>query len=183
MSESAGVSSEICGNGGGTINLTVTGGVTPYSYSWSNGSTNEDQTLLSAGTYSVTITDGVGCTLNSVDYTVTNSPTDLTILSIDITNENCNDGAGAIDINVINGTLPYTYTWSNSDVTEDLSGLTAGVYSCVIVDNNGCQVETGDQTVFNQGGSLSVSTISITDEVCGDATGQIDVDVTGGTTP
>jgi len=183
MSESAGVSSEICGNGGGTINLTVTGGVTPYSYSWSNGSTNEDQTLLSAGTYSVTITDDVGCTLNSVDYTVTNSQTDLTILSIDITNENCNDGAGAIDINVINGTLPYTYTWSNSDVTEDLSGLTAGVYSCVIVDNNGCQVETGDQTVFNQGGSLSVSTISITDEVCGDATGQIDVDVTGGTTP
>ena len=183
MSESAGVSSEICGNGGGTINLTVTGGVTPYSYSWSNGSTNEDQTLLSAGTYSVTITDGVGCTLNSVDYTVTNSPTDLTILSIDITNENCNDGAGAIDINVINGTLPYTYTWSNSDVTEDLSGLTAGVYSGVIVDNNGCQVETGDQTVFNQGGSLSVTTISITDEVCGDATGQIDVDVTGGTTP
>ena len=183
MSESAGVLNEICGNGGGTINLTVTGGVTPYSYSWSNGSTNEDQTLLSAGTYSVTITDGVGCTLNSIDYTVTNSPTDLTILSIDITNENCNDGAGAIDINVINGTLPYTYAWSNSDVTEDLSGLTAGVYSCVIVDNNGCQVETGDQTVFNQGGSLSVSTISVTDEVCGDATGQIDVDVTGGTAP
>ena len=183
MSESAGVSSEICGNGGGTINLTVIGGVTPYSYSWSNGSTNEDQTLLSAGTYSVIITDGVGCTLSSVDYTVTNSPTDLTILSIDITNENCNDGAGAIDINVINGTLPYTYTWSNSDVTEDLSDLSAGVYSCAIVDNNGCQVETGDQTVFNQGGSLSVSTISITDEVCGDATGQIDVDVTGGTTP
>ena len=183
MSESAGVSSEICGNGGGTINLTVTGGVAPYSYSWSNGSTNEDQTLLSAGTYSVTIMDDFGCTLNSVDYTVTNNPTDLIILSIDITNENCNDGAGAIDINVINGTLPYTYTWSNSDVTEDLSGLTAGVYSCVIVDNNGCQVETGDQTVFNQGGLLSVSTISITDEVCGDATGQIDVDVTGGATP
>ena len=183
MSESAGVSSEICGNGGGTINLTVTGGVTPYSYSWNNGSTNEDQTLLSAGTYSATITDGVGCTLNSVDYAVTNSPTDLTILSIDIINENCNDGAGAIDINIINGTLPYTYTWSNSDVTEDLSGLTAGVYGCVILDNNGCQVETGDQTVFNQGGSLAVSTISITDEVCGDATGQIDVGVIGGTTP
>ena len=183
MSESAGVFSEICGNDGGTINLTVTGGVTPYSYLWSNGSTNEDQTLLSAGIYSVIITDGVGCTLNSVDYTVTNSPTDLTILSIGITNENCNDEAGAIDINVINGTLPYTYTWSNSAVTEDLSGLTAGVYSCIIFDNNGCQVETGDQTVFNQGGSLSVSTISTTDEVCGDATGQIDVDVAGGTTP
>ena len=183
MNESAGVSNEICGNGGGTINLSVTGGVTPYSYLWSNGSTNEDQTLLSAGIYSATITDGVGCTLNSVDYTVTNSPTDLTILSIDITNENCNDEAGAIDINVINGTLPYTYTWSNSAVTEDLSGLIAGVYGCVILDNNGCQVETGDQTVFNQGGSLSVSTISTTDEVCGDATGQIDVDVAGGTTP
>ncbi|MDG2227618.1 MAG: choice-of-anchor L domain-containing protein, partial [Flavobacteriales bacterium] len=183
MSESAVVSSEICGNGGGTINLTVTGGVSPYSYSWSNGSTNEDQTLLSAGTYSVIITDGVGCSLNSVDYTVTNSPTDLTILSIDITNENCNDGAGAIDINVINGTQPYIYSWSNSDATEDITDLTAGVYGCVIVDNNGCQVETGDQTIFNQGGSLSVSTISVTDEVCGDATGQIDVDVIGGAAP
>lgn len=183
MAESAGVSNEICGNGGGTINLTVTGGVAPYSYLWSNGLTNEDLTLLSAGTYSVTITDGVGCTLSSIDYSVTNSPTDLSILSIDITNENCADGTGGIDINVINGTLPYTYSWSNSGATEDLAGLSAGTYSCIVADNNGCQVETGDQTVFNQGGTIAVSTISVTDEVCGDATGQIDVDVTGGTAP
>jgi len=183
MNESAGVSSEICGNGGGTVNLTVTGGVTPYSYLWNTGSTNEDLTLLSAGTYSVTITDGVGCTLNSVDYTVTNSPTDLTILSLNITNENCADATGAIDLNVINGTLPYTFSWDNGAITEDITGLSAGTYSCTIVDNNGCSVQTGIQTVFNQGGTLAVSTISVTDEVCGDATGQIDVDATGGTAP
>jgi subtilisin-like proprotein convertase family protein len=181
--ESAVVGNELCGNGSGYINLTITGGAAPYTYLWNTSATTQDINTLSAGTYNVTVTDAVGCALISADYNVANLPGDLSILTIDITNENCSDGAGAIDITVINGTTPYSYSWSNGPTTEDISGLNAGVYNCTITDNNGCQVSTGDLNVFNQGGSLSVSTNTLTDEVCGDGTGAIDIDVSGGTGP
>jgi subtilisin-like proprotein convertase family protein len=183
LSESATVINETCGNGGGGLNLTVTGGVGPYTYSWNTGATTQDIFNLSAGTYNVTITDAVGCTLNSSDYTVSNIASDLTILSTNVTNENCGDGAGEIDINVINGTPPYNYLWSNGATTEDITGLSAGVYSCTITDDLGCVITTGDINVFNQGGTLDVSVNTITNEVCGDAGGAIDIDVTGGTAP
>ncbi len=184
LSESATVSPEICGNNGGSVNLTVSGGVGPYTYLWSNASTNQDLSALSAGTYSVTITDDVGCTLLSQGYTVVNTASDLEILSTTITNENCGDGAGSIDINVINGTAPYTYLWMPGlETTEDISGLSAGDYSCTVTDFNGCSVTTGNLILFNQGGNLAVSTNSTTDEVCTDGSGQIDIDVAGGTMP
>ncbi|MCH2224779.1 MAG: hypothetical protein MK066_08430, partial [Crocinitomicaceae bacterium] len=184
LSESATVSPEICGNSGGNINLTVTGGVAPYTYLWNNSSTNQDLSALSAGTYSVTITDDVGCTLLSQDYEVTNTAGDLEILTTTITNENCGDGAGSIDINVINGTTPYTYLWQPGlETTEDISGLSSGDYSCTITDFNGCSVTTGNLILFNQGGSLNVTTNSITDEICTDGGGQIDITVSGGTIP
>lgn len=183
LSESAVVSNEICGNNGGSINLTVTGGSGPYTFNWNTGSTNEDLSALVAGTYTVTITDAIGCTLVSQDYIVDNTASDLQILSSNVTNENCADGAGAIDITVINGTAPYTYSWNSGQTTEDLSGLSAGTYDCTVTDDNGCQVNTGNLIVFNQGGSLSAGTNSTTDEVCGDGTGQIDIQTNGGTAP
>ena len=183
LTASAVVSQETCGNGAGGVNITVAGGVAPYSYLWSNASTTQDIVSLSAGTYSVTITDDVGCSLMSPVYNVNNSPSDLTLLTVNMTNENCGDGAGAIDIQVINGTTPYTYLWSTAATTEDISGLSAGNYSCTITDNVGCEVTTGNLTLFNQGGSLDVSTNTVTDEVCSDGTGAIDINVTGGTAP
>jgi len=183
LSESAVVSNETCGNGAGSINLTVSGGVAPYTYVWNSGPTTQDISSLSAGSFNVTITDDVGCILNSANYTITNLPGDLTLLSLNITNENCLDGTGAIDIEIINGDPPYSYAWSNAAITQDITGLSAGIYSCTVTDNLGCEVLTGDQNVFNQGGSLSATTNAIVDEVCGDGTGSIDINTVGGTSP
>jgi subtilisin-like proprotein convertase family protein len=183
ITETAIVQNESCGNSFGSINLSASGGQYPYTYSWSTGATTEDINNLSAGTYNVIITDNVGCQITSADYTVSNSANNMSLSTITVTNEECGNGAGAIDILVVGGITPYTFAWNNGATTEDISGLSAGTYDCTISDANGCQISTGNKIVFNTAGTMNVTTTSLTDEVCGNGTGQIDITVTGGTTP
>ncbi len=135
------------GSNDGSINLTVTGGAscTAYTYLWSNGATTEDVSNLTAGNYSVTITDANGCSTTS-NFTLT-EPDELRVRSITSAtfecgyNISCNGASdGSIDLTPEGGAtcVAYTYNWSNGATTEDLSGLTAGTYSVTITDANGC---------------------------------------------
>lgn len=120
----------------GAIELTVTGGTTPYSYTWSNGATTEDLNNLGPGTYGVSILDANGCTANA-SGSVT-EPDTLGASSID-TDVTCFQGAdGAIDLTPTGGLPPYIYSWSNGQTTQDVSGLSAGSYSVTFVDQNAC---------------------------------------------
>jgi hypothetical protein len=120
----------------GAINLTVSGGTSPYTYLWSNGATTEDLTGLAAGNYTVTITDANGCT---TQFAVTVGTDNVTITATPvITNTTCTASIGAINITVSGGTSPYTYLWSNGATTEDITGLAAGTYTVTITDANGC---------------------------------------------
>lgn len=132
-----------CFNGSnGSINLTVTGGTPGYTYSWStiNGSglapSAEDQSGLTAGTYSFTVTDAAGCS-QSLDVTLTQpNLLDVTATVRDVT---CFKGAdGSVEINVTGGTLPYTYLWSNGATTKNIYNLDSDSYSVVVTDRNGC---------------------------------------------
>ncbi|MBC9814011.1 SprB repeat-containing protein, partial [Crocinitomicaceae bacterium CZZ-1] len=120
----------------GAIDLTVSGGTTGYNYTWSNGATTEDLSGLTAGTYSVTITDANGCT-NTQTITLTEPPV-LNASTTAVTyaggwNVSCNGASdGAIDLTVSGGTPGYSYVWNNGATTEDLSGLTAGTYSVTV---------------------------------------------------
>ncbi|MGV6862344.1 MAG: choice-of-anchor L domain-containing protein [Putridiphycobacter sp.] len=183
LDESAGILNETCGNSLGVIDLTISGGVAPYSYVWSNGASTEDLNFLSAGTYHVVITDAVGCELTSNNYTVSNSSGTLALNNLVVTNEDCGNSGGEIDITVGGGTMPYSFSWSNGSTSEDVTGLNAGVYFATVTDANGCQVNTGNQNVFNTGSDLNVTLNSLTDEVCGNSSGAIDVQITGGTSP
>ena len=120
----------------GAINLTVSGGTSPYTYSWSNGATTEDLTGLAAGIYTVTITDANGCTTN-LPVTVGTDMSTITVIPV-VTNTICTASLGAINITVSGGTSPYTYLWSNGATTEDISGLKSGTYTVTITDANGC---------------------------------------------
>jgi gliding motility-associated-like protein len=166
----------------GAINAVVSGGPTmPYTYLWSNGATTEDISGLTAGDYTLTITDGNGCSLSNT-FTVT-EPNAITATS-NITNVSCLGASdGAIDITISGGSAPYKSTvWSNGATTEDVSGLTAGSYSVLITDNNNC-TKTLNFTITQPLTTVTI-TNTITNINCnGTSTGAIAITPSGGTAP
>ena len=144
------------GGATGTATATATSTNTPIDYLWApNGEITNAISGLIAGTYSVTATDGIGCTASS--SVVVTQPNDILIVG-QVTNTGCSGGGtGAVDITVAGGTSPYTFLWSNSATTEDITGLGAGTYTVTVTDANGC-TKSESFTVITQ----SSSTISVT---------------------
>ena len=121
----------------GAINITIDGGVSPYSYTWSNGATTEDLSNLAAGVYDVTVTDQNGCN-STASFTVgvSTQPVNATAIITPATTPTTADGS--IDVTVTGGVAPYTYSWSNGATSEDISGLYTGTYVLSVVDAAGC---------------------------------------------
>ncbi len=171
-----------CGNDDGTASVNATGGVPPYSYLWSNGATTSGISGLSFGTYTVTVTDDHGCT-TSCDYNVTASSSLIAVTSkTDVT---CHGGAdGTASITVAGGDPPYTYLWNTipAQTTDTATGLTAGTYTVIAADINGCTIT---KTVTIQEPTAIVVTMSgVTDVLCyGTPTGSATASVSGGLPP
>lgn len=163
----------------GAIELTVTGGTSPYSFLWSNGSTSEDLNGLEPGTFSVDVVDANGCTTDA-SGTVT-QPDTLEASSVDV-QVSCNGvNDGSIDLTIDGGLGPYLVSWSNGESTEDIADLAAGTYIATIVDQNGCVYVYS--TTISEPGTLTLD-CSSEDAICnGDANGSVSVSVTGGTEP
>ncbi len=163
------------GNSDGSMDLTVTGGEAPYTYSWSNGDTTEDLTDVPSANYTVTVTDARGCTQTLTEFL--RNPVSI-FISADITGLRCdgNPDEGAVDISIFNVAEPYTVSWSNGATTEDLSGLVAGLYTITVTDANGCSaartIEILEPADFE---------VDISSQYCGD--GRICPQITGGTGP
>lgn len=168
-----------CENPNGTATISPSGGVAPYSYLWSNGQTVQTATSLSAGTYSVTLTDVNSCSITKTQ-TVANTPSP--ILAIDsIRNVSCSGNAtGAIYISVSSGSSPFTYLWSNSSTNQDLVNVIAGNYSVTVTDFVGC-TDTLTASI-TQPPVLNDSTTT-TSTICGNSTGTAKVWPYGGTSP
>jgi gliding motility-associated-like protein len=179
----------------GSISTNIDGGVpfetgNPYLISWSgpNGftSTNTTITNLEVGLYTITIEDKSGFTFTE-EFNIT-QPTTLTIvkdLEKDISCFQGNDGAIAVTIS--GGTLPYTYLWTTTDGSgivpnsENQNLLTAGNYTLEITDKNNCTTSTNFELTEPEG--LKIETAFKQDILCfGDATGALEITVSGGTT-
>lgn len=167
----------------GTASVTVNGGSAPYSYSWLPfPGAGPSISGLSSGTYDVIVTDANNCS-ETVPYTITQEPDwTVTLTPTDVT---CNGGSdGAINSSgVIGGTPPYTFLWApDGQTTENLSGLTAGIYTLTVTDDVGCTFTPASVTV---GEPLPI-TVSEThqDVSCpGFADGSITLTVSGGVGP
>lgn len=134
------IPTDVTCNGGsdGSITIYNIQGIQPMTYTWSpNVSSSSSASGLSAGTYTITMMDPYFC---SVSQTVTiTEPPVLTATVVNVTNPTtCGGNDGSIDITENGGTSPYSFSWSNGPVTEDVSGLSAGNYSVVITDANFC---------------------------------------------
>ena len=176
------VNNETCNNNQGAIDLTVTGGVTPITYLWSNTSTTQDLSGLSSGTYSCTVTDANDCKAIQ-SFNIIDAPGTLSVGLPVVTNENCNNNLGAINLTVSGNTGTATYLWSNSATTEDISNLNEGIYSCTVTDATSCKVILSGIVVGNNSGTLSLTNVVITNETCNNNAGKIDITVSGGVTP
>ncbi len=165
----------------GTINLQVSGGTTPYLYSWNNGSTIEDQTNLLAGIYTAQVTDNNNCQ-SSINIEILD-PSNTTVLSEAHTNVACFSGTtGAIDLSVTGGLPPYVFDWTNGAITEDVFNLAAGNYGVNVVDLNGC----GEflSVLITQPNTFVSGTISQVNVLCsGSNTGSMQVIPANGVQP
>ena len=164
-----------CNNSDGIGVLTVTGGSGTYNYVWSNGVTDSAIVAVAAGTYSVTVTDGNGCSKDT-SLTIINSNSQVvTLTGTDLSCFNSNDGA--ISVFLSNGTAPFTYNWNNGSTSPSLVNVPAGTYILNLTDSAGCF--TTDTVTLNEPPQI-VNTIATVDANCGVNDGQASVSTTGG---
>ena len=136
-----------CATATGSLSCFPSGGVSPYSYLWSNGSTQSSITNLFASNYIVSITDSKSCTI--VKSGIVKKSPDLK-LGFATTPASCiYSSDGSIIVNAINGTPPYTYNWSGGNKTNTLAGQKTGYYFVNVSDVNGCDLNTSVFLPFN----------------------------------
>ncbi|MGV6862005.1 MAG: T9SS type B sorting domain-containing protein [Putridiphycobacter sp.] len=178
----SGVDPSCFGGNDGTATANPANGTAPYTYAWSDGQSTQTATGLTAGTYTVTITDANGCT--STASTTLSQPTQITASSTP-SNVSCNGGNdGSITVTGATGGTPgYTYSVNGGtfQTGATLSGLTAGSYVVTVKDANGCTI-TLNQTI-SEPTAIVVNETNNVPATCGLANGQTTVSANGGTGP
>lgn len=123
------------GENDGSISITVGGGTPPYTFAWSDGSTDEDLVGVPAGTYTVVITDANGCMI-SASGTISEPP--ALICAITQLTDVVLGADGSLQVEAQGGVEPYTYLWSNGATTDVIENLDGGVFSVTVTDATGC---------------------------------------------
>lgn len=167
------------GANNGSATVTVNGGLSPYTYSWSSAvSSTAVASGLSPGTYTVSITDAATCSATST-VTIT-QPSSLTA-SFSQSTISCNGGTAGATITPSGGTAPYSYSWSPTGGNASTALLTAGFYTVTAKDANLCAVT---QTFTLTQPTALTSTGSQTNIICnGASTGAAVINASGGTPP
>jgi hypothetical protein len=135
---------------------------------------------LSSGTYYVIADDGGGCTGKSESVIIKNS-SDLSFGLYKVDNAGCAVDSGKIFITGLTGTPPYSYLWSNGEVTDNISGLTGGSYSVTVTDSSNCSISNA--TVIYDVPQVGLGALYLTQPSCFTADGEVQIIITGGTPP
>lgn len=172
------------GGSNGDATVTVSGGVFPYIYNWSHGSTSSHISSLYAGTYNVQVTDLNGCIIT--DFVVIDEPDQavgLNLTTADVSCEGRYDGMALAT--GTGGTAPYSVYWFQYGTLiasgEQVNSLRAGNYSVELFDANNCPAEA--DFVINEPIALSVGSEMYSVTCKGFNDGVIAVSIDGGTYP
>ncbi|MGH1434341.1 MAG: hypothetical protein ACRBG0_07775 [Lewinella sp.] len=118
-----------------TLVVFTAGGLSPYSYLWSQGATTSMITPTIDGTYSVTVTDGEGCfTATTYEY----SATDLCVLFTIQAIHYDSSGQNYLSVSTTGGLAPYSYNWSEGSATQLIGPVSNGTFGITVVDSQGC---------------------------------------------
>ncbi len=179
-----------CGLNNGQVALgAVTGGAAPYQYNF-NGlgyalATSTPYTNLSTGSYSLLVQDANGCIYTAPNIILT-SGTGPTAIAVTTTNTSCGASTGQVNLGTVTGgTLPYQYNFNSLGLsgTDIYTNLSAGSYSLIVQDANGC-IYTAPTIVLTSGSGPTAIAVTTTNTGCGAPTGQVNFGaVTGGTLP
>jgi len=158
----------------GYIRVTGTGGTPPYSYVWGNGTPGPVRTNMPAGAFTVSVTDGAGCTVSKI-FSIPSIPNPS--LQLSTTPITCNGGSNAVVTATPSaGTAPYSYVWNVPGSTATLANVGAGSYSLTLTDAAGCTATAS--TTITQPDSIALNLDSLSDASC--QGGYIAISATGG---
>jgi len=168
------------GDSDGSISLNISGGISPYNYSWSNGANTASINNLSAGSYDVIVTDASGCT-STLNNIIINEPLEIQTSS-NISAISCYGSAdGSISLNITSGISPYTYSWSNGATTASINNLIAGSYDVIVTDATGCIATLNN--IINEASTL-VYVLNTNDATCfGSLDGNASIELQASPTP
>ena len=169
----------ISGNNDGSISVTPSGGTPSYTYQWSHGPVTSSVTGLAPGNYTVSVTDGNGCTISET-YIVSAAATPLILQTLTI-DPTCTTSFDAqILLTVSGGQMPYTYLWSDGVATEDRTANLFGLqYSITVTDQVGQTAQAGFTLTYPS--PLSITSVVANENISGNNDGSISVTPSGGT--
>ncbi len=125
------------GESNGSASVSVTGGSGGFNYLWDNNETGVTATMLDAGTHSVTVTDGNGCSaICSVEVP---EPEELTCNVLQDAPVICYGASdGTATVTAMGGIPTYSYLWDNNETTRTATSLNSGSHTVTVTDGNGC---------------------------------------------
>ena len=170
------------GGNNGTASVFLLGGTSPYQYVWSDAQNTQKAIGLSASTYTVTVTDANGCT---VETSVTvGTPAALEVDFINVKNEKCaGDCQGSARVLTIGGSSPYLYSWDNAafPATDTLTAICPGSYTVTVQDARGCT--QSNKLTIDPAVALDVHYDAVAPACADQATGTITTTAIGGSMP
>ena len=163
----------------GVIFVDVNGGQSPFSLNWSNGTATSDSLFgLSIGNYTLNVIDDNQCEYTTI-YTLS-QPDSLLLYFNNYNNPlDCYGGLTSISAIISGGTGPFNFLWSNN-TTSSQTVIGAGLWSCDVIDNNGCSIS--ETIVITQPDEFYISDSSSNNPLCSDG-GSASIQTSGGTPP
>ncbi len=169
----------------GSISVAVSGGTPSYTYLWSNGVTTPSASNLCSGTYSLYVTDAIGCQ-ESVTLSISNPCSNLMVYLSGMANTDTANCNGLITSAVYGGSAPYYYLWDTGSNDDSLIYACAGTHSLTVTDANGCNA-TSSFTITDSlaaAGSITANLFTFDETFSGACDGSVTIDnITGGVQP